>query len=195
MSVLSSFTLPNVVPNLYAFLSSVEFHNIFYRNIEFNGDHQLFGYQLLQNIFFCAHRKSETYTGLKQLDQSPSCSISIQIMSIRTHQRTLHVPLVRLKYRFNPFPPGNEGLLFLVFTRTDALLGWEVVPDARRLSLGWYMAGVAIALSIRESVYRPRDACRWKRRRLKLLTRSTCRDTNAKNSKQNVSGSISQIWQ
>ncbi len=47
INILSSFSHPQVVPNLYEFLSSGTFKKIlcFFHTMEVNEDHQLFGYQ------------------------------------------------------------------------------------------------------------------------------------------------------
>ncbi len=71
------FTHPQVVPNLYEFLSyggnetvdgslAIDFHSIVIHIIEINGYRQYLVTNILQNIFFCAQKKKETHTGLVQ---------------------------------------------------------------------------------------------------------------------------------
>ncbi len=78
MKILSSFTLPQNVPNLYVFLWSVEHQAV-------AGSHSLPLYEkkilwksmatinclltnILQNIFFCVQQKKEIHTSLEQHD-------------------------------------------------------------------------------------------------------------------------------
>jgi len=69
MKVLSLFTHPQVVPNLYEFLSSAENKIKYFEDTDFhrmeNGNCLVT--DILQNIFFCAQQKKEMYTGLEQL--------------------------------------------------------------------------------------------------------------------------------
>jgi len=58
MKMLSSFTHPHVVLNLYVFMGQ--------NTMEVNGVHQL--QNILQNMFFCVQQKKEILTGLEQLE-------------------------------------------------------------------------------------------------------------------------------
>jgi len=78
VKILSSFTHPPAVPNLYTFPSHVEQKRRYFEepnsclspltsiSIEVNGDHQLFDYSIIQNILFSVQQtvKKETHTGL-----------------------------------------------------------------------------------------------------------------------------------
>ncbi len=86
MTILSPFTRPHVFPNLCKFLYyaerirryfkefwrtkqllvPIDFHSREINTMEVNGDHQLFDYSILQNIFFYVQQKRETHTGLEQ---------------------------------------------------------------------------------------------------------------------------------
>jgi len=69
MKILSTFTHPQVVANLYEFLSSAE-HKGRYTvcTKEVNGAKQLLVPNFSQNISLCVQQKKETHTGLQQLE-------------------------------------------------------------------------------------------------------------------------------
>jgi len=48
--------------------SAFYFYLIFLPTMEVNGVHELFGYHILQNIFFCVQQKKEIHAGLEQLE-------------------------------------------------------------------------------------------------------------------------------
>jgi len=66
MKILSTFTHPQVVANLYEFLSSAEHNTVCTKEV--NGAKQLSVPNFSQNISLCVQQKKETHTGLQQLE-------------------------------------------------------------------------------------------------------------------------------
>jgi len=80
MKIMSSFTRPQVVPNLCEFLSSAEPKRRYFEECSLTlivfifllwksmGSVRCFITNILQNIFFCVQQERATHTGLQQLE-------------------------------------------------------------------------------------------------------------------------------